>query len=86
MKQKLLMLLVIGIILMSFGCTKRTIGGNETLPQLNASEDVAGGPGNEKPANASAGISDQELAKFFNISTDRPIGDEGLDSESPSSE
>ena len=105
MNTKLLILLVLGVSLVFFGCTKRASGGNETLPTIDAPENelpVANetpedpGEPEEEPGEPSAPpsettetipeTSEEELADLFDISTEEPVGGEGLDSESPSSE
>ena len=88
MNSKLLILVLLGISLVFFGCTKRTSGGNETLPQVDAPEAVpdAGEPVEEPGGPSAHAGSEKGLPELFNISTEQPLADEGLESESPSAE
>ncbi|MBU0532030.1 hypothetical protein KKB44_00905 [Candidatus Micrarchaeota archaeon] len=71
MKIKFLLLLLLGVSFLFFGCAKKGEETNVTQTP-NATQNIS--------------ADDQELADLFQIDTDRPLGDEGLDTGTPSSQ
>ena len=53
----------------------------EEPPEVSEEESPEANETEEAPANP-----EEELAGLFNISTEQPLGDEGLDTDSPSSD
>jgi hypothetical protein len=71
MNARILLLLLLGISFLFFGCAKKG----------DAATEVTEEPG-EAPEEG--GDKAEEVADLFQIDTDKPLGDEGLDMDSPS--
>ncbi len=86
MDTKILLLVMLGISLLVFGCAKKApeapaeVAAEEEPP----AEEPAAGPEEaepEEPAEVSEDM--QKLADLFSVDTDKPLEDEGLDVETP---
>lgn len=93
MDAKFIILLLLAGSFLALGCAKKgaqgnvTGGGAASAGEMSAAagSNASQASGNNTPAGASAGgDKNQDLADLFNISTDKPIGDEGLGAGNPS--
>jgi len=72
MRMPILLMLLLGVSFMFFGCAKK---GTDRQPLPNDTN-VSGSDASDAT----------ELADLFQVDTDKPIGDEGLDMGSPSAD
>jgi len=95
MEMKFVILLLLAASFAFFGCAKKGQTGNATenmsAPQNQAAPENLSGAGGDVSSGSqgSVGITGDKngnLSDLFNIDTDRPIGNEGLDTGTPSSE
>lgn len=92
MNTKILLLLLLGVSFLFFGCAKKaaeTDNVSETDDVTEEEETADEEDETTEEDNETAEEPDEEeeeLADLFDIDKDKPVGDEGLDVESPSSE
>ena len=102
MDIKIILLLMLATSVLMFGCAGKGKAPAAETAEITTPDDQPEGPAEEEPATPaeeteepeasepeepSADASDDEaLADLFQIDTDKPISDEGLDVDTPSSD
>jgi hypothetical protein len=85
MNGRILLILLLGISFLFFGCAKQAEAPQEEqeIPEAEETppaEEVE----EETPVDNDTGLSEEDLADLFQIETDEPLGGEGLDTSTPS--